>query len=890
MTPQALLREIECGSEDSVVGLLAGASETQRKGASAAVIERCERGIEPYLQQGLTAAQARRVMFQWAGINRKLDHRPQLALIGTGTFGEIKRYGVGLPSKTYDVLAVRKPKWLEQWCKWVLGVNQLGWPVVRRLVREGLCERPDTDEYYLLMLHGRPFGAARQLLESDPALLEHEVWELFRRQGIREASLAQDFGGWSDALVALSAEGRISRERLLDASLEALELPFKPYHTTWYRNFHEALKPTIDERATRLPMYLALSSSSVPATLKFALKAIETMEKAGALPLEALLDSAGPALIGKQKGAASTVLRLLERAVASSPACRERVAELAAAALEHPAAEIQTSAFELLQRIGPATGNRKALIAPKLELASAPVRRRAEQWLDAGNAIEIEVERYTPSWSMPDPLVCESTIEPIADVEELVLTMTRVMNQGGPPDDVERVLDGVSQLCAERPPRFDDLTSPLRNQISKILAADYVPRIAGVFSVEWLITQLAAAWLHEKMAIKLGDGPLWLHAALGVRPYWVAARAKRKKARGLLSAPTHAGGWIDPVTLVERLIGEAPAEPDEFEADLIQALFRVAPTRRKEALDAARDLRGESGDVVRYALGSGSAPRGQSALWLAAAEARKPGHCEYRLRWDPDKWNPPALKASMIVQPEPMQDVLMLGDLFASDTQPFKKAHFSPDWTATDPLLRAGSAVPDLLAWASLVWPSNREGWCALGAFRIANNLDWDSADWSNRVFLAVFEDRYCEMGRMAHLLLALGLMAREATEFDRARDGLVRIIGDGRLNCDRLGAALAELFANGVVRGARLAKALTETARVSARHADAVRQVIESALGPGLPARPADQSALLEAFLEACTASGAGPASGDLRRLLESVSGSGKGPKLARSLLTLQF
>src|SRR5262249_15249111 len=148
----------------------------------------------------------------------------------------------------------------------------------------------------------------------------------------------------------------------------------------------------------------------------------------------------------------------------------------------------------------------------------------------------------------------------------------RVMNQGGPPDDVERVLDGVSRLCDARPARFDDLTSSLRNQTSKMLAADFIPRIVGVFSVEWLMVQLAAAWLTDKMAILPGEGPMLLHAALGVRPYWVAVRARKKKARGLLSAPTHSGGWIDPVALVQRLIGGAPAELDEFEADLIQAL------------------------------------------------------------------------------------------------------------------------------------------------------------------------------------------------------------------------------------------------------------------------------------------------------------------------------
>lgn len=66
------------------------------------------------------------------------------------------------------------------------------------------------------------------------------------------------------------------------------------------------------------------------------------------------------------------------------------------------------------------------------------------------------------------------------------------------------------------------------------------------------------------------------------------------------------------------------------------------------------------------------------------------------------------------------------------------------------------------------------------------------------------------------------------------------------------------------------------------------VREVTEHTLAPELPQRPADPSALREVFLEACAASGAGPASGDLRPLLESVSESGKGPKLARNLLAL--
>jgi hypothetical protein len=241
-------------------------------------------------------------------------------------------------------------------------------------------------------------------------------------------------------------------------------------------------------------------------------------------------------------------------------------------------------------------------------------------------------------------------------------------------------------------------------------------------------------------------------------------------------------------------------------------------------------------------------------------------------------------RAELSITGEVSHDPSMLADVFLAETQPMKNRI---GYIETNPLLRG--VMPDLVAWASMIWPANREGWSALAAYRLANYLEGNNVDSAHRVYLGVFEDAYCEMGPAAHLLLGVGLMTREATESAVARSGLAHVIGDGRLNCEMLGSVLAELFANGFVHSNRLAKAFTETARVSVRHADAVRQVVEYALSKGLPPRPADQSALFEAMLEACTASGTGPVAGDLRRLLEAVDGSGKGPKLARSLLAMQ-
>jgi hypothetical protein len=63
-------------------------------------------------------------------------------------------------------------------------------------------------------------------------------------------------------------------------------------------------------------------------------------------------------------------------------------------------------------------------------------------------------------------------------------------------------------------------------------------------------------------------------------------------------------------------------------SDLLQALLRLAPDGRGEALALAGDLRGEWAAAVRWALGgdarSGRAGQEAGALWIAAGRARAP--------------------------------------------------------------------------------------------------------------------------------------------------------------------------------------------------------------------------------------------------------------------------
>src|SRR5262249_35916766 len=184
----------------------------------------------------------------------------------------------------YEVLAARRPSWLGDWAKMALEINPRCWPLVRRLVREGFCQRPEIDNYWLGMLDthseflGRYTHVAEGLL-ADPQWLE-EVWRLFEIEGGGEFSLAardkyaRPEGKWETALVQLAHEGKLSRSRLLDASLDALARDFAQFRAGWFSHFHEALRPSLEERAARAERYLFLLASKIPPTVSFALHAL----------------------------------------------------------------------------------------------------------------------------------------------------------------------------------------------------------------------------------------------------------------------------------------------------------------------------------------------------------------------------------------------------------------------------------------------------------------------------------------------------------------------------------------------------------------------------------------------------------------------------------------
>ena len=809
--PDDLLAAIDAAEPDVCAICLADLDERSRRVLYPAVSRRIDE-LDARLSDA--SAPARKETFHCLTAAR-------VALLGVATLGELKKARpwtfVRAENAASTVLANRRPEWLPDWAEFELGRTFRTWPVVRTLVRSGALPFPAT-EFYILGMIVAPNHVEhpRQFLERDPQLLEKEFWGLFEHEGSGELSLAArdkyvpDAATWWQAILAMAADGVIDRSRLLAATLDALQRDFAPFRAGWFSRLHEALKPSATERVALRDRYLDLLVSRVPATVAFAMKALVSVEKAGAFEAVAL-ERLAPAFDARDKGTVQRALALAGRIARKGNAeISARVANLAARALGHESAEIQTAALAL-------AGTDSSRTSPYLPLLAPSVR--------AGlGATEPAAEAAIPR------APAASCVAPITSLNELVEAFAAILENQGPPVEIERVMDGVARLgieAAVHDSGFDRLTGALAKRAEKLLARSGAaqPRVA--------LAGLALAWARRvrvpspQSEKHLGDFLLW-------RLWNLAEQAAQRIRQPLLSLPSFANGRI---------------HPGEFDR-------RVAALTPEERLAAESDP--------------------ESLLHLDFLQARlrtagDPGSLPKRVIWKKETWD-------------------VQGRTY-SHYQPALLIEGSRQQSRFDP---AGlTAIVfwsslEMKRWCSTVNPHGSEDWFAAGCCALGGNLEWWQAEWSTRAYLEPLLDPQTSMGPIGALLVALGLGAKEAGESGLAADALIAASADGRLDGRAVGLALREAASSGAIKFARWAKQLDRVAQAGNLQARTVFTAIEALFEAGAPAEPGDFGRLVELQFELAHLTGLRLTNASALRTLATLKTGGKTGRAASQLLAL--
>jgi uncharacterized protein DUF6493 len=808
-----------------------------------------------------------------------------------------------LPKGLVEVLRNRAPERLVPIVEYLL--DDLGgwaWRVVRPLVREGIVPRPDRPSYTLALLMGANYKGAAELMADDPSLLEVEAWRLFEVEGGGENSLAnlEKFGGdpWGEVFRDLASRDPGMRGRLLDLSLAALARDFATYRAGWFSRFHESLAPTNDERAQRADAYLGLLRSRVGPTVSLAVAALGRIQRAGRLSSDAVLDRIGPVLAEGSAGTAKAALGLVGRAGAGSAEHARRAAIVATEALGNASPDVQRQAIALIGRlVGEPDDAVARTIADRLPEVAASQRSAAAALLArlggattaAAPAASAVSEGGSSAPQRPSPVDPSRAIEPLSSLEALIDVAVSVLETGEPAVDLERVLDAVGRLAADRPKLFARLTAPIGKRARAILARrDSYPFIG--FDARADVAAVLLGWATGELvdpdrahpSVDRGAG-----AFLSARAREVAEAAVAGRSFVGVSAPTHIGGWIAPIELVRRLDARQPAST----LDLVAALLRLAPEDRDAALGSAADLTGEAGAAVRYALG-GDEPIGATApWWVAAARVRAPGQDDASVEKRHPRLGPEAGRAARMRLK--VDDPRRYFGGPRLEIEPPASEGTSVDLPTVlmlrnpSTFYRTGQSGPAMFRWIGTIQPGYREVWSAVGTLLIGHNVDWWSAEWANRTFLEPFIDPVTSIGPHARTLLGIALGAKEAGERGLATDVVRLALADGRITAPDLAEGLTAAAAVVCDRPNRWALSLADVAASSDAHAAAVAEAVALSL-PALAERPPAKVVPLLRLLDELLAGISAPVAADARPPLERLlQTGGQAGRLARSILS---
>lgn len=440
---------------------------------------------------------------------------------------------------------------------------------VREMVRLGICEKPDSEDFSIAIVSAprnfhRDFrnrsDSFGDWIDKNMDILEEDVWRIFQNEGNQEFSLSSQGkyyhsgDNWMSVLHRLAGEGKISRTRLLEESLNALGRGFIQFRSAWFSAFHDSLKPTLEEQVELTQKYLLLLGSPIGPTVAFAINNLKDLDKADKLDPDALISNINPCMVAKQKAVILSALALLERAVKKNASLAEPASLLAIEGLLHDSPEVQSKVIAFISRHGDKQNSELTLkIAGYYDAVSPSVKDELKPWIQSelvsAPELNLQAYKYKNYYCEGWPFAHCGRISPVESEEELLQLAGFCMENPLAAMELERLMDGVSRLeSSSEKFRYSGL--PLVMRAERLCTRLW----RRTTSLQLVVAKFVYEWLHGPAEIEEFKQS---HLApslriLDRRMDEIIERRTQKVYIPMLSFPTHQNGWIEPSVLESR--------------------------------------------------------------------------------------------------------------------------------------------------------------------------------------------------------------------------------------------------------------------------------------------------------------------------------------------------
>ncbi len=255
-----------------------------------------------------------------------------------------------------ELLLDRKPGWINQWAEVICKQLRVrSFVDLRRMIRAGICEKPQTDNYTRLMISGLSYGQKPQILKlikKDPDLLKEDIWRIFEVPYVmhHENLIGYLDNDWIKTLAALTKEKKLDRKRVFESCFSATNMGFNRSQVTMFFTLHDLLKPTPKEQQAMFDSYCGLLDSSIPPVVKFGFETLQKLDTKSPQDELKLCDALSATMRSPTKSMLKSTMTWLAKLIKRNEKCRETACMAAVQGLLHEKSDVQTDVLKFLQK------------------------------------------------------------------------------------------------------------------------------------------------------------------------------------------------------------------------------------------------------------------------------------------------------------------------------------------------------------------------------------------------------------------------------------------------------------------------------------------------------------------------------------------------------------
>lgn len=516
-----------------------------------------------------------------------------------------------------EALAPRSAAWKRRFASAALsrdaarvGGGGRGWRIAHAWVRAGVIGTPTSRQWVLGVLGQYPWDALSAVRREDPAVAD--ILDRFLDTpgvGRRLGERARHGGGgaWHELLHACGAFDPARRGEVVDTCLSALAAAATPTEATGFATLVQHLRLTEDELARRQGRCAGLLLAPTGPAITVGASAVGRVLDAGTLDATTVLDVTPEVLQGPTKARIREHLSLLDDLVDRGVAAPVDAGHAVVAALDTDRSDVVLLLADALARWAGALDGTD-LDDLRVAVGSALPR----PWPELSRALGVLAPADVPVATSPGAVLpvaapvdlgAPAAVEPVADLDELLVLLEEVLPLGGSVLAFERALDGLTRFpLADAPPSHRArarrasgrwASSNPGDDVNALLLAwkggPVLPLPAG--RTEYGYTPDGGELPSGVSVLADHGGPAyqaWSRVVAAHDPGHLTTRRLgllrthhlTSSPGGLLSLPTAEDGTIDGEDLLRRLRDRQAdgAEPEVH--DLAWALLRLRPADR----------------------------------------------------------------------------------------------------------------------------------------------------------------------------------------------------------------------------------------------------------------------------------------------------------------------